>query len=81
MCVFLRTKFQISSMILTSFRKGREVILNTPPPPQNEALKSPPRLGFNLLQKIPEKYLHLVVYRKYQSKEASLLEKYILNLI
>ena len=41
MGVYIRTKFEVSSMILTSFRQG--VILS--PSPQNEPLKSPPRLG------------------------------------
>ena len=42
--VYLRAKFEISSIILTSFRQG--VILPPPPPlPQNEPLKKPPRLG------------------------------------
>ena len=49
MCVNLRTKFQVSCLILTSFRQG--VILPPPPlphpPPQNEPLKNPPRLGLN----------------------------------
>ena len=43
MCVYLRTKFEVSSIILTSFRQG--VIPPPPPPPQNEPLKSPLRLG------------------------------------
>ena len=38
------TKFQVSSIILTSFRQG--VILLPPTPPQNELLKGPPRLGW-----------------------------------
>ena len=42
MCVCVCTKFQVSCIILTSFR--REVILPTPTPPQNEPLKTPPRL-------------------------------------
>ena len=41
MCVYVRTKFEVSSIILTSFRRGN-------PPPQNEPLKSPPRLGLNV---------------------------------
>ena len=40
LCVYLRTKFQVSSIILTSFRRG-----NFSPPPQNEPLKSPSRSG------------------------------------
>ena len=49
MRVYLRAKFEVSSIILTSFRQG--VILPPPPPtpPQNEPLKSPPRLGLRHL--------------------------------
>ena len=43
MCVCLRAKFEVSSIILTSLRK--EVILPPSTPPQNKPLKSPPRLG------------------------------------
>ena len=45
MCVYLRAKFQVSSLILTSFRQGEGNF--TPSPPQNETLKSPPKLGLN----------------------------------
>ena len=55
MGVYLRAKFEVSSIILTSFRhEGEVVVLHppptppTPPPPQNEPLKSPPRLGLNV---------------------------------
>ena len=41
MCFYVRTKFQVSSVILTSLRQG----VNLFPPPQDEPLKSPPRLG------------------------------------
>ena len=44
MCVYLCTKVQVSSIILTDFRQG--VILH--PPPQNEPLKHPPRLGLKM---------------------------------
>ena len=47
MGVYLRAKFEVSSIILTSFRQGVGVNF-TPPPltsPQSEPLKSPPRLG------------------------------------
>ena len=47
-CVYLRTKFQVSSIILTSFRQGEGFY---PPTPQNEPLKSPPRLGLMLVIK------------------------------
>ena len=45
MFVYLRTEFQGSGIILTSFRQG--VILPVPPhthTPQNEPLKSPPEI-------------------------------------
>ena len=52
MCVYFRTKFQISSTILTSFKQGGGGHKFTPgtrppPPPQNEPQKSPPRLGLS----------------------------------
>ena len=43
MGVYLLTKFDVSSVILTSFRQGRES--NFTCTPQNESLKSPSRLG------------------------------------
>ena len=43
MGVYLRAKFEVSSIILTGFRLGGVIL--PPPPPQNEPLKSPPRLG------------------------------------
>ena len=49
MCVYLRTKFQVSSIILTSFRRGNF----TPSPPQNETLKSPPKLGLRRPYPLP----------------------------
>ena len=47
MAVYLRVKFEVSSVILTSFKQGRVGGWGnfTPPPPQNEPLKSPLRLG------------------------------------
>ena len=48
MGVYLRAEFEASSIILTSFRQG---VILTPPhtqTPQNEPLKSPPRLGLIL---------------------------------
>ena len=47
MSVYKRTKFQVSRIILTSFRQ--RVILPLPPP-QNELLKSPPLLGLRNLK-------------------------------
>ena len=48
--VYLYTKFEVSSVILTSFRQGVTVPTPTPPrrhpAPQNGPLKSPPRLEF-----------------------------------
>ena len=49
MGVYLHVKFKISSIILTGFRQG--VILPSPPrPPQNEPLKSPPRLRLKAVE-------------------------------
>ena len=48
MSVYLRAKFEVSSIILTSFRhKGVGGNFTHPPPPQNEPLKSRPRLGLS----------------------------------
>ena len=44
MGLYLRAKFEVSSIILTGFRWGA---VNSPP--QNEPLKSPPRLGLKLV--------------------------------
>ena len=44
MCVYLRTKFQASRIILMKFRQG--VFLS--PPPQNEPPNSPLRLGLTI---------------------------------
>ena len=46
MCVALRTKFQVSRVILTSLRQGGNF---NSPPPQNKLLESPPRLGLTAL--------------------------------
>ena len=69
MCVHLRTKFQVSSTILTSFRQG---VNFTPPSPQNEPLKSPPRLELNYVlmicsgNQLPSFYMIgiLIIYQK-----------------
>ena len=45
MGVYLHAEFEVSSIILTSFRQGGRGVILTPPPPQLEPLKSPPRLG------------------------------------
>ena len=49
MSVYLRVKFEVSSITLTSFRQGGRGVGEggsfTPSPPQNEPLKGPPRLG------------------------------------
>ena len=55
MYLYFRAKFEVSSIILTSFRQGRgwggEVILSPPHPPQNEPLISPPRLVLTNIMK------------------------------
>ena len=55
MGVYLRAKFEVSSIILPAFRQGGGGGGNftpSPTPPQNEPLKSPPRLG--LIQQITQ---------------------------
>ena len=52
MSVYFRAKFEVSSIILTCFRHAVPL-----PPPQNEALKSPPRLGLNV-----SKFLILLIF-------------------
>ena len=52
MCVYVRTKFQVSSIILTRFR--REVILPTPTP-RNTNPKNPTHIKVNL-KTIPNRY-------------------------
>ena len=45
MGVYLRIKFEVSSIIVTSFRQeGGRVVLPPLPQPQNEPLKRAPRL-------------------------------------
>ena len=46
MGLYLRVKFEVPSIILTSFRQGGGNF--TLPLPQNEPLKSPPRLGLKV---------------------------------
>ena len=46
MGVYLRAKFEVSSVIVTSFRQ-RVILPSPPPPPQNRTLKSPPRSGLS----------------------------------
>ena len=44
--MYLRTKFQVSNTILTSFRKGGKMTISPNlSPVQNKPLKNPPRLG------------------------------------
>ena len=53
MSVYLSDKFEVSSVILTRFRQGGvvvEAVILPLPPPQNELLKSPPRLGSKILR-------------------------------
>ena len=51
--MYLRTKFEVSSLILTSFRQGAGGSFT--PPYQNKPLKSPPRLGLKQKSIIPLK--------------------------
>ena len=74
MGVYLRAKFEVSSIILTSFRQG-EVL--PPSQPQNKPPKSPPRLGlihFSILKKVvPDnsfstKKLYLINYMVFSNE-------------
>ena len=49
MCVYLLSKFEVSSVILASFRKEGVISLSLPPP-QNEPLKSQPGLGLKKIE-------------------------------
>ena len=55
MCVYLRTKFPVSMIILTRFRQGGVILT---PQPQNELLKSPPRLALSLTLKLTKLALY-----------------------
>ena len=68
MGVYLRAKFEVSSIILTSFRQGE----SPPPPTQNAPLKIPPRSGltqfqFKLHQPVCIKELNVVLLDNYFS--------------
>ena len=52
MCVYVRTKFQVSSIVLTSLR---EAILPTLPPPAKRTPKNPTQIKVNL-KTIPNRY-------------------------
>ena len=79
MGVYLRAKFEVSSIILTSFRLGRGVILPHPPP-QNETLKSPPRLGLSGKAILGLKYLgQILLPFKVKVKEINMSFKGILT--
>ena len=60
MGVYLRATFQVSSIILTSFRRGN-FIPPSPHTPKNEPLKSPPRLGLKH-QKVDNRSWHINVF-------------------
>ena len=53
MSVYLRAKFQVSSITLTSFRRGGGGVILPLTPTQNEPSKSPLRLGFRENKELP----------------------------
>ena len=67
MCVYVRTKFQVSSIILTSFR--REVILPTPFPTKRTP-KNPTQIKVNL-KIIPNRYTPCFKYKLFPQKSVS----------
>ena len=60
MCVYLHTKFQVSSKILTSFRQG--VIL--PPPTLKRTPKEPTQIRVKNLKESNKKYKNIVTNKK-----------------
>ena len=60
MCVYLRAKFQVSSIIQQVCLSSKEGNFTPPPLLQNEPLKSSPRLGLSILdasKPIKEKFV------------------------
>ena len=57
MGMYLCAKFEVSSVILTSFRQWAYS-----PPPQNEPLKSPPKLELNKCSELISKCKHANKY-------------------
>ena len=84
MGVYLRAKFKVSSIILTSFRLGEGGNFNFPPllthTPQNEPLKSPHRLGLSGKAILGLKYLgQILLPFKVKVKEINVSFKVILT--
>ena len=50
--VYLRAKFEVSSIILTRFRPGGWEVILPLNLPQNEPLKSLPRLGLRYIERL-----------------------------
>ena len=48
-CVYLCVKLKVSNIILTSSREDPCIFTPSPPPPQNERLKSPLSLGLRYI--------------------------------
>ena len=66
MCVYLRATFHVSSIILTSFRQDEGgPILTSLPSPQNEPLKSPPRLGLSSLSETSRDVIYVLTSKTY----------------
>ena len=77
MGVYLRAKFEVSSMVLTSSRQGEGVILpHHPTPPQNEPLKSPLRLGLlGIIQTVIKEMLQVTFFFFQNSYDLTILLK------
>ena len=71
MCMYLRTKFEVSTIILTRFKQGGSNFTNTPSPTSKQTSKNPtqirvkPRItnisiGFSSLNIFSSSFLHLL---------------------
>ena len=76
MGVYLRAKFEISSMVLTSSRQGEGCNFTPPSPPQNEPLKSPLRLGLlGIIQTVIKEMLQVTFFFFQNSYNLTILLK------
>ena len=78
MCVYLRAKFQVSSIIQRVCLSSKEGNFTPPPLSQNEPLKSSPRLGLSILdasKPIKEKFVDTKLSFKSKHKNIRKIRK------